>query len=131
MLSKYSVIADARSSNPRHPTATSNDTMQKPLDIDNYSISQNGFLPEHLPLEQLPDPSYSNWEDIAANLPTLIKVGRVRDAVLDCPILSTDNLASCEEWMRAYVLLTYISHAYIWGGDYPAEVGSIHHRLRA
>ncbi|OAR00086.1 hypothetical protein LLEC1_01084 [Akanthomyces lecanii] len=86
------------------------------------SVSQNGFLPRHLPLRRLPDQRYSAWEAIASNLPTLLLTGRIRHAVFECPIESTRGLRSEGEWRWAYVLLTYMSHAYIWGGDQPAEI---------
>lgn len=86
------------------------------------SVSHNGFLPGHLPLRKLPDPRYRVWESIATNLPALISAGSIREAVAECPLESTQGLCGEDEWRRAYVLLTYMSHAYIWGGEEPAEV---------
>lgn len=86
------------------------------------SLSQYGFLSPHPPLRVLPDPRYSTWESIAANLPTLIRTGRIRNAIDKCPLESAQGLRDEGEWRRAFVLLTYMSHAYIWGDAPPAEV---------
>ncbi|KAK2797344.1 hypothetical protein FQN49_008992, partial [Arthroderma sp. PD_2] len=37
------------------------------------------------------------------------------------PVLSTDNLLSIPEWRRAYSILGFLLHGYIWGGDQPAD----------
>ncbi|KAL9056443.1 MAG: hypothetical protein Q9162_002924 [Coniocarpon cinnabarinum] len=91
--------------------------------LDDYQISPtHGFLPHELPLESLSDPYYSKWESIVRNLQGLILSRRLRDVVDRLPVLSTARLASEAEWRRAYSILGFISHAYIWGGDGPAEV---------
>lgn len=38
------------------------------------------------------------------------------------PILSTDLLLTEPEWRRAYSILGFIAHAYVWGGDTPSDV---------
>lgn len=81
-----------------------------------------GFLPTELPLECLPDPYYAKWETIGKNLQGLILSRRLRGVVDRLPILSTQYLQNEAEWRRAYSLLAFISHAYIWGGDKPLEV---------
>lgn len=91
--------------------------------LEQYALSfQNGFLPDSPPLQQLPDPYYSPWESIVANLPTRIEERVIRQSVDELPILTTSKLASEPEWRRAYVVLAYLTHAYIWGGDTPREV---------
>lgn len=86
------------------------------------ALSQDGFLPHKSPLQKLPHAHYADWDFLGLELPTLIKTGRIREAVLDCPLLSTEYLCAEDEWRRAYVILTYAAHAYIWGGESPAEV---------
>ncbi len=93
--------------------------------LEDYSISQKyGFLPMELPLEVLPDPYYHPWEVIVANLQALLLSKRLRGVVRGTPVLSTSRLQSPAEWRRAYVLLSFMAHAYIWGGDTPEEVHS-------
>lgn len=91
--------------------------------LEDYDISSHhGFLPTELPLEILPDPYYHQWEAIIRNLQALILSRRLRGLVDALPTLSTDNLHSEAEWRRAYSVLAFITHAYVWGGDGPAEV---------
>jgi indoleamine 2,3-dioxygenase len=88
-----------------------------------YGISpEYGFLPAELPLERLPDPYYNKWEAIVANLQGLIPSKRLRGVIERLPILSTAGLEHDSEWRRAYSLLCFMAHGYIWGGDNPAEV---------
>lgn len=91
--------------------------------LERYAVSlKNGFLPATAPVQKLEDPYYSPWEKIAGNLPQCIQNGSIRSAVDDLPILSTANLNGEQEWRRAYVVLAYLTHAYIWGGEQPKEV---------
>jgi indoleamine 2,3-dioxygenase len=45
---------------------------------------------------------------------------RIVDAL---PVLDTDLLLTEAEWHRAYSILGFIAHGYIWGGDRPTGVG--------
>jgi indoleamine 2,3-dioxygenase len=91
--------------------------------LDQYCVSlRNGFLPDSLPLHKLNDPYYSPWEEIVADLPARLKAGKLRQAVDSLPILSTSRLQGESEWRRAYVVLAFITHAYIWGGERPKDV---------
>lgn len=91
--------------------------------LKDYGISpQYGFLPMQLPLEALPDPYYNPWEAIVANLQALLLSKRLRGLIRATPVLSTSRLQDLAEWRRAYVLLSFMAHAYIWGGDTPEEV---------
>ncbi|KAJ5593971.1 uncharacterized protein N7459_000179 [Penicillium hispanicum] len=87
-----------------------------------YGISpEHGFLSPEPPLEVLPDPYYAKWEAIAANLQPLLLSKRARGLIDRLPILSTAKLQTDAEWRRAYVVLVFILHGYVWGGDRPAE----------
>ncbi|KAJ9223283.1 hypothetical protein DTO169C6_4329 [Paecilomyces variotii] len=91
--------------------------------LEDYAVSlRNGFLPDTTPLAHLPEPYYNPWESIAADLPDLIRTGRIREEVESLPILSTDKLHNDAEWRRAYVVLAFLTHAYIWGGQKPKDV---------
>ncbi|KAF3760967.1 Indoleamine 2,3-dioxygenase [Cryphonectria parasitica EP155] len=90
--------------------------------LSDYGISPaRGFLPGGLPLTRLPDPYYNKWEAVTANLQALILSGRLRGVIDRLPVLSTTGLEHDAEWRRAYSLLIFMAHGYIWGGDSPSE----------
>lgn len=95
------------------------------IDFAKFAVTNNAFLPENSPATVLSDPYYSQWEQIATSLPDLIASGDIRLAVQKLPILSTDRLVSEAEWRRAYSMLAYITHSYVWGGDKPEEVNTL------
>jgi indoleamine 2,3-dioxygenase len=95
--------------------------------LGDYDISpQNGFLPSEVPLDILPDPYYAPWEKIVRNFQSLILAKRLRQIVDALPVLSTDLLLTEAEWRRAYVVLGFIAHAYVWGGETPSDVSISH-----
>ncbi|KAE8151844.1 Indoleamine 2,3-dioxygenase [Aspergillus avenaceus] len=88
------------------------------------SIKRHGFLPPELPLQALSCSYYEPWEAIAIQLPHLISHGTLRTTIEDMPVLHTHQLCSELEWRRAYVLLIFMLHGYVWGGggSSPKEV---------
>lgn len=92
--------------------------------LSDYDVSAlHGFLPTEPPLEVLPDPYYAPWETVQRNLQSLILTKRLRSVVDRLPVLETDRLRTEAEWRRAYLVLGFMTHAYVWGGDSPCEVG--------
>ncbi|KAK4133924.1 Indoleamine 2,3-dioxygenase [Trichocladium antarcticum] len=90
--------------------------------LADYGLSPtHGFLPDVLPLTRLPDPYYNKWEAVVANLQGLILSKRLRGVVDRLPVLSTIGLEHDAEWRRAYMLLCFMAHGYIWGGDSPSD----------
>lgn len=88
-----------------------------------YSMSlDRGFLPPKSPLKALSNPYYFSWESIISDLHIRLQEGRLREAIDDLPVLSTANLISEPEWQRAYAILAFFTHAYIWGGEKPSQV---------
>ncbi|KAK1976844.1 indoleamine 2,3-dioxygenase [Colletotrichum cereale] len=87
-----------------------------------YAITPNGFLPADAPLKVLSDPYFAPWEKVIQHLPELLKAGKLRGEVESLPILSTDKLRNEAECRRAYVILVFLTHAYVWGGENAAEV---------
>ncbi|KAI0468909.1 Indoleamine 2,3-dioxygenase [Xylaria cf. heliscus] len=85
-------------------------------------ISENGFLPAEKPLKRLPDTYYEQWEHILDELPTLLKEKTIRDKICHLGVLTTAKLNTESEWQRAYMILCFLTHGYIWGGDVPSEV---------
>ncbi|KAL4932868.1 indoleamine 2,3-dioxygenase [Aspergillus undulatus] len=91
--------------------------------LDEYEVSpRNGFLPGSPPLQCLPNPYYAPWETVAQNLTESIRNGTIRKAVDSLPVLSTSHLQTKPEWRRAYVVLSYLTHAYVWGGEIPKDI---------
>ncbi|KAJ5106067.1 hypothetical protein NUU61_003414 [Penicillium alfredii] len=87
-----------------------------------YGVSSDhGFLSPEPPLEVLPDPYYAKWEAIIENLQALLLSKRLRSMVDRLPVLSTTHLHTDAEWRRAYVVLVFMLHGYVWGGDRPVE----------
>lgn len=93
------------------------------ISLEEYHISpDSGFLPDGLPLSQLTHPYYAPWEKLASQLPTLIKTGQIRPLIDSLPVLDTTWLLSEPEWRRAYSILGFLTHAYVWGGQKPQDV---------
>ncbi|KAE8167075.1 Indoleamine 2,3-dioxygenase [Aspergillus tamarii] len=93
------------------------------VSLDEYGVSlQNGFLPHSPPLKMMENPYYWPWEHLVSDLPHHIRFRTIRQAVEALPILSTLKLQGEPEWRRAYLLLAYLTHAYIWGGEKPKDV---------
>nr|OQO19496.1 hypothetical protein B0A51_11542 [Rachicladosporium sp. CCFEE 5018] len=90
--------------------------------LEDYAVSPlTGFLSSIPPLQRLPNSYYAPWERIVADLQGLILSKRLRGVVDDLPVLSTNKLTSEPEWRRAYSILAFITHAYIWCGPKPAS----------
>jgi indoleamine 2,3-dioxygenase len=91
--------------------------------MEDYDVfPTSGFLPSKLPLVSLPQDYYKPWEDIVNNLPSLILTKRVRKIIDDMPVLTTAHLENEEQYRRAYQVLGFLGHAYIWGVDQPVDV---------
>ena len=96
--------------------------MKVSLENEDYQVSPtHGFLPSESPIEKLPM-YYKAWEDICANLYKLRINNQLTDRVARLAVLNTTHLKNEPEWRRAYVLLTFIASAYIWGPEKPLEV---------
>ncbi|KAJ5584186.1 Indoleamine 2-3-dioxygenase [Penicillium hispanicum] len=92
------------------------------INLDEYAISsEHGFLPVDLPLQQLPNSYYAPWENLAVRLPSLIQMGQIRSLIDDLPTLDTTLLQTEPEWRRAYTILGFLAHAYVWGGEKPRD----------
>lgn len=84
------------------------------MELGKYNISvKRGFLPNTDPLLSLPE-AFRPWEEVGASLATLITSKKLRHTVEALPNFPTDELIYEREWWRAYSLLTFIAHAYVW-----------------
>ncbi|KAK9455300.1 Indoleamine 2,3-dioxygenase [Dipodascopsis uninucleata] len=95
---------------------------------EDYDISlKTGFVPPTIPLLRLPDQYYSPWETVVSDLPFLIMTRQVQTVVngggayKQMPVLSVDRLKTVEEQRRAYSILGFIAHGYIWTSTPPAD----------
>ena len=80
-----------------------------------------GFLPAQDPLKQLPAP-FKAWEDVARQLPKLMASDQLHRTIVDLPPFPRNEIHDHREMERAMVLLSYLGHAYVWGGLRPATV---------
>jgi indoleamine 2,3-dioxygenase len=92
--------------------------------LEDFEVSQNGFLPEELPLQRLTGSFYESWELVLDQLPLLLSTSSLRSKVDELEVLSTARLSSQREWQRAYLILSFLTHAYIWESGGPSEVSS-------
>nr|POE73124.1 indoleamine 2,3-dioxygenase [Quercus suber] len=89
---------------------------------EDYDVSvETGFLAALPPLECLPDTYYEPWEYVMKNMQGLMLSKRLREVVDKLPVLTTERLTEEPQWRRAYSILGFIAHAYIWGGGKPME----------
>lgn len=92
------------------------------LNLAEFGISSgNGFLPDEFPLTRLPGTYYQPWEDLISALPILVKERILRSRVDELPVLSVSYLTTEAEWQRAYVILGFLTHAYIWCGPIASQ----------
>lgn len=87
------------------------------------------FLPKQDPLKEFknPNPSSQRIEKIAKSLPKLLLTGAIHDAIddLNTNALSVNTLiknGNSREIKLAMSYLSFIAHAYIWGGAKPKSV---------
>ncbi|KAK4461553.1 Indoleamine 2,3-dioxygenase [Cladorrhinum samala] len=90
--------------------------------LEDFDVTSNGFLPEEQPLETLPDSYYEPWESLVKDLPAHLQAQTLRARVDELPVLSTAHLKTVPEWRRAYVVLGFLAHGYIWGGEKASEI---------
>ncbi len=82
---------------------------------------ERGFLPLQDPLRRLPK-AFDDWEELALRLPKLLVSDRVRGAIADLPPFPVGAISDPRERERAMLLLSYLGHAYVWGGPRPALI---------
>ncbi len=89
------------------------------IKLADYGVDEDlGFLPGVEPLRRLPG-AYAEWEEIAAAMPKLLRMGRARDLLKRVPALDTAPLRTTAELERAMLLLSYFAHGYLNDTDPP------------
>ena len=82
--------------------------------------ARRGFLPLQDPLTRLPKP-FDAWESISLGLPKLFVSDSLRRTISNLPPFPFEAIADERERERAMTLLSYLGHAYVWGGPAPAR----------
>ena len=82
---------------------------------------ERGFLPVQDPLIQLPK-EFDAWEALAQRLPKLLVSDQVQRRIVDLPRFPLEAINDHRERERAMLLLSYLGHAYVWGGPRPGLV---------
>ena len=86
------------------------------MELNDFCISsKTGFLPPQ-PVKALQGDYFSEWEKLVQGLRLLIRDKCVKRAVEDLPEVefSDRTLSTEEEWQRAYVILSFIAHSFIF-----------------
>lgn len=83
--------------------------------------AQLGFLPDKSPLTTLPE-TFSSWEQAAHALPKLLLSDQLQVLLKDLPDFPVAKLVTKPALERAMLLLSFIGHAYVWGGSKPASI---------
>ena len=85
-----------------------------PFKLSTYGVStKSGFLPEFENILHLPS-YYDPWEDLLSSSNDLKKARRLRKEIESLSILSVSELKETRQWNRAYVVLSFLAHGYIW-----------------
>ena len=93
--------------------------------LADYAVSlQNGFLPDELPLQELPNPYYNSWEVTIGKIPQLLDSISLRTSVDKLPVLSTSYLKS-EARMAASISHPFIPDARIYLGSWRTFRGRV------
>ena len=91
-----------------------------PTSIAAFEIShERGYLPLQDPLKRLPK-AFDAWESVAQLLPKLLASDQLRRMMAELPPFPVEAISDSRQRERAMVLLSYLGHAYVWGGDQPA-----------
>jgi len=87
-----------------------------PTSIAAFEISsERGFLPLQDPLKRLPK-AFEAWESVALGLPKLLVSDQVHRTIAELPPFPIEAIKADRERERAMLLLSYLGHAYVWGG---------------
>jgi indoleamine 2,3-dioxygenase len=89
------------------------------LDLAAFGVSPTrGFVPEHDPLDALPE-AFRAWDETLAILPALIMNGDARRWITTIPELDIAALDGEAEQERAALILSALTMAHVWGSAAP------------
>ncbi|KAI9208574.1 Indoleamine 2,3-dioxygenase [Polychytrium aggregatum] len=86
-----------------------------PPRLEDYLIDAvYGFLPVNPPpLRRLPE-YFEPWELLLDDISALLLVGALRTRIEKLPVMDTSKLSNLRETQRAYLVLSYLAHGYVW-----------------
>jgi indoleamine 2,3-dioxygenase len=106
--------------------------------IDYLSVLENSVLPEYsvsaltgfaepksnAPAVKFSSPTLDPWLEIAQKIPQLLSQSNAvfRSALDQLPLLEVPDDAPMDEWRLAYVLLSTLAAAYVWGSTTESEI---------
>ncbi|MGD9923100.1 MAG: hypothetical protein AB7V13_16900, partial [Pseudorhodoplanes sp.] len=94
-------------------------TAPRSIDLSAFGVSaQRGFVPEHDPLNALPEP-FGPLDQLAPIIPALVMNREVRRFLAALPELDTAALTTDAEAERAMIILSALTMAHVWGGPEP------------
>jgi indoleamine 2,3-dioxygenase len=94
-------------------------TAPQSIDLSAFGVSPaRGFVPDRDPLDQLPD-RFRALDDLAPMIPALVMNRDVRRFLTALPELDVSALANDAEAERAFLIMTALTMAYVWGGREP------------
>ncbi|KAJ3064137.1 hypothetical protein HK102_008277, partial [Quaeritorhiza haematococci] len=117
MTKQWSKAMTAKATTTMQSTTTATHSVRAQVPrLEDYGIHpQHGFLAvDPPPLKRLPS-YYEPWESLLDNLQALLLADRLRESVRKLPILDTSKLRTQRQWERAYVVLSFLGHSYVWG----------------
>ena len=89
--------------------------------LKRFSVDQErGFLPNPDPFLAL-HPQFKVWDELGAEMPSLLAKGDFRSAVEDLPLVNADKFKDNSEVDRAMLLLSMFANAYISCGPDPVK----------
>lgn len=95
--------------------------LQDTVGLEEFGVSAElGFLSSTPP--KFSDSYYSPWDTLIENLAIRISSGSIDQDVKRLPCLATKNLTAVNEWRRAYVVLAFLVHGYVWQADPPRRL---------
>ena len=91
-------------------------------DPTEFGISPTlGFLSPHPPSLEFKDSYYKPWDALTQKLAESITSAVLEEEIAQVPLLHTDKLNDALEYRRAYVVLAFLAHAYVWSKATPNE----------
>jgi indoleamine 2,3-dioxygenase len=86
--------------------------------LEKFGLSKTlGFLSDERPLKSFPNSYFAPWDQLVATLPEDTGSHEIGHKVRQLPILDSSKLTTELEYRRAYVVLAFIIHGYIWSGS--------------
>ncbi|KAG9322862.1 hypothetical protein KVV02_001196 [Mortierella alpina] len=84
--------------------------------LQDYDVSPHtGFVPYPQPLSRLPQVYYQPWEEIMDHLNSLLESRQLRARIDSMPQLLISHLDTYPQRQRAYTILCFMAHSYVWG----------------